>query len=236
MTWARFDDNYSDHPKIVAAGALAELLDMRAIIYCARYGTDGQLHATALPRISTGIVKPLEKAAKLVDVGRWSPTGDGWEVLDFLDYNPSSADAEEAARARSEKAKRAAQARWHPPESNAASNTQASGASVLQDAPSRPVPSPSSSSHSSTTARGADVGTDEEKLSKIIDRLVEAKAAGKKLRNPARYKATVRNDALAEHGDTIRQILATHSDDVPAASVVGYLLGEQNRLADYRKG
>ena len=95
MGWAKFDDQYTDHPKIVAAGSMAELLDMRAVIHCARYETDGFVQAVQLPRIAVGITSPKKQAARLVEVGRWIKVDGGWMVHDFLDYHPSKADKEE---------------------------------------------------------------------------------------------------------------------------------------------
>lgn len=89
MGWAKFDDQYTDHPKVVAAGPWAELLDMRAVIHCARYETDGHISAAQLPKLALGIPAPKKKAQALVDAGRWVATDDGWWVHDFLDYHPS---------------------------------------------------------------------------------------------------------------------------------------------------
>ncbi len=52
MGWARFDDNYTDHPKVKPLSPLAELLDVRAIIRCARYTTDGLVTASTLKDIA----------------------------------------------------------------------------------------------------------------------------------------------------------------------------------------
>lgn len=99
MGWARFDDNYSDHPKLATAGPWAELLDMRAIIYCCKQETDGHVARAVLPKLGVGIPAPRAKAQTLVQVGRWLVDAhDGWRVHDFLKYNPSHA-AKEAERA-----------------------------------------------------------------------------------------------------------------------------------------
>lgn len=99
MVWARFDDRYSDSPKIEAAGPWAELLDMRAIIYAAGNLTDGLITRTALAKISTGIPAPLKKAAVLVEVGRWELNpGGGWMIHSFLTYNLSRAQVEDHHR------------------------------------------------------------------------------------------------------------------------------------------
>lgn len=90
MGWAKFDDQFSDHPKVVAAGPMAELLAMRAIIYCARYETDGMIQAEQLPRLALGIASPKKQVAALVRVGLWDEVDGGWMVHDFLDYHPSA--------------------------------------------------------------------------------------------------------------------------------------------------
>jgi hypothetical protein len=90
MGWAKFDDQYTDHPKVVAAGPWAELLDMRAVIHCARYETDGHVGKAQLRRLALGIPAPNKKVQALIDAGRWVPDeSDGWWVHDFLDYHPS---------------------------------------------------------------------------------------------------------------------------------------------------
>lgn len=93
MGWARFDDGYMDHPKVMAAGPWAELLDRRAIEHCAKYETDGLVSRAALRRIGRDIPRLQQRVDTLVDVGRWraNETG-GWWVHDFLEYNPSRAE------------------------------------------------------------------------------------------------------------------------------------------------
>ncbi len=107
MGWARFDDQYTDNPKILEAGPWAELLDMRAIIYCARMETDGLISRAALKRISHGIPKAAERVTMLLEVGRWTVNeGGGWWIHDYLAYNPSKAQrAAERARGRERVAK-----------------------------------------------------------------------------------------------------------------------------------
>lgn len=95
MGWARFDDGYLDHPKILEVGPWAELLDMRAVIWCAKYDTDGLVTRVALKRLGREIPKVSTRVRGLVDVGRWlSNEGGGWLVHDFLKYNPSKAQRE----------------------------------------------------------------------------------------------------------------------------------------------
>jgi len=99
MSWAKFDDGYLDHPKLLQAGPWAELLDVRAVIWCAKYETDGHIPKAALPGLGRGIPRVSVRVAALVEVGRWivNPKG-GWLVHNFLDYNPSKAEREDIRR------------------------------------------------------------------------------------------------------------------------------------------
>lgn len=125
MSWAKFDDKFSSHPKVIEAGPLAVTLHFHAIIYCAEYLTDGVIRPKALNRIVNwaddaddfGDAGPPDNrvlAKRLVHAGLWdeAPDGHGWTVHDYLDFNPSRADVEaarqkEADRKASWRAKRA---------------------------------------------------------------------------------------------------------------------------------
>lgn len=91
MGWAKFDDAFTDHPKVAAAGPWGELLAMRGVIYCARQETDGFIPTGQLARLAAGIPSPKLKAATLVSVGLWEETDGGWLIHDFLEYHPSKA-------------------------------------------------------------------------------------------------------------------------------------------------
>jgi hypothetical protein len=138
MVWARFDDRYSESPKIEAAGPWAELLDVRAIIYSARNETDGHISVVALGRISINIPNPKGKAAKLVEVGRWKPNEDGgWFIHDFLEYNPSKAQLADQRAEGKERAKRSREAKQKQPRSFAVGSgdlrARAPGREVLEE-------------------------------------------------------------------------------------------------------
>ncbi len=104
MGWARMDDGYMFHPKIVEAGPWAELLDRRAIEHCAKNETDGLVTRSALKLLGRGIPKVAERVTVLLEVGRWTVNESrGWMVHDFLKYNPTKAEKEaqrEAGRER----------------------------------------------------------------------------------------------------------------------------------------
>ncbi len=103
MGWARLDDGYPHHPKMLAAGADAIVLDVAGVCYANRYQTDGWIADTQLTTLYPPLRNPRKAAQALVDVGRWTREDGGWRIHDFLDYNGSKADRDadrQAARER----------------------------------------------------------------------------------------------------------------------------------------
>jgi len=140
MGWAKFDDQFTDHPKVQAAGPMAELLAMRAVVYCARYETDGLIRESVLPRLTVGITSPKRQISALIREGLWEETDGGWLVHDFLDYHPSRAEKDQERQAARERMAnvRANKGRTKPEVrgEQQANTDRSSGYPV----PSRPVP------------------------------------------------------------------------------------------------
>lgn len=98
MTWVRLDDGFLDHPKFLKAGPLAGYLAICAIAWSGRNLTDGHIPEEQLPRLINleGLrVKPKDLADKLVKIGLWDRTEEGWLVHDFHEYQSSRAEVEE---------------------------------------------------------------------------------------------------------------------------------------------
>jgi hypothetical protein len=100
MPWVKIDDNFSMHPKVMAAGGLATLLFIEGLCYCARHLTDGFIPEHAVLRMVDPVLldlyyqgggTALMVADKLIDVGLWEQADGGYTVHDYLDYNPSGA-------------------------------------------------------------------------------------------------------------------------------------------------
>ncbi len=125
MSWIRLDDQFADHPKIVAAGPLAGWLHVKAMLYCGRYLTDGHIPKAIIPSmvdwetwgVSTLVAsgtfsdsheKPsnLELAEQLVRAGAWVRTDTGFQVHDYLDYQPSRAQVLAERKATKERVER----------------------------------------------------------------------------------------------------------------------------------
>ena len=89
MTWTKLDENFADHPKILAAGPVAELLQIHALLYSNRNLTDGFIPASAVKHLTHGPCQPSVR--RLIEVGIWTEVAGGYQIHDFLEYQPSKA-------------------------------------------------------------------------------------------------------------------------------------------------
>ena len=95
MTWAKFDDKFPRHPKVRPRTDAAFRLHVAGICYCAEHTTDGWIAADEADVLVAGWSKAKTRKAidELIGAGLWEvvsgPEGQGYEVHDFLDYNPS---------------------------------------------------------------------------------------------------------------------------------------------------
>ena len=113
MVWAKLDDEILDNPKIVNAGVFGFALHIAGIAWCARNLTDGKIPAAKvrallmLDRVNIDTANPLALidgprsmsgdegldallvADHLVACGLWRTIAGGYEINDYLDYNPS---------------------------------------------------------------------------------------------------------------------------------------------------
>ncbi len=149
--WVKLDDNFPHHEKLMAVSPEAAALHVGALCYAGRLLTDGRIPRSALPILWPALTKtkhvlePL--ASELVEAGLWECFEDGYQIHDFLDYNPSRANA--AAR-RAQKVdsgrkggRKSGEVRRKRIEARASTNRQARGSSKPQapgEAPTRPDP------------------------------------------------------------------------------------------------
>jgi hypothetical protein len=100
MPWFRIDDTFADHPKVTAAGNAAVGLWVRCGTYSARFLTDGLVPGQVVRQYGNG-----REIERLVASRLWVPADGGFQMPDFLDYNPS-AEAVKLARKRDAEKKR----------------------------------------------------------------------------------------------------------------------------------
>lgn len=193
MTWVRIDDAMPEHPKVLAAGPLAFALDVAAICYSARNGTNGRIPRAKVRllldlsdvRVGRAKVDPIALAEKLVACGRWHRDGDDYVIHDFAEYNFTREETEDRALELREKRRaagrlgglRRAQGARSNGEANAdpvASNPQASvkqnrskpeaNAKQTPSKPEAPIPIPIPGSHTHTPPNPPQADADEANL------------------------------------------------------------------------
>ncbi|TVZ96475.1 hypothetical protein [Streptomyces sp. BK340] len=90
MPWVKLDDRFPSHRKVALLPDRAFRLHVSAICWCSENLTDGRIADRELPLVAK--VRGLKAAAQqLVDAGLWDRIEGGWEIHDYLDYNPSRA-------------------------------------------------------------------------------------------------------------------------------------------------
>lgn len=104
MTWARFDDQFWSHPKVLRAGNEAVGVFVRMVCYCNAHLTDGVVPGDTF-RLIAGRRHPAVRTALLTAGLATSVTGlhagytpasecgddpDALSIHDFLDWNPSA--------------------------------------------------------------------------------------------------------------------------------------------------
>lgn len=123
MTWSRLDDGFWSNPKIVAAGNEAAGVYARALAYCGQHLTEGKIPEEVL-RFIAGRRKPIDQ---LVDHGLVVRNGAGFEIPDFLDFNPTREEALAIREKRSEAGRRGGLVSGRRRQANAKARASANG-------------------------------------------------------------------------------------------------------------
>lgn len=118
MSWVRLDDGAPGHRKIVGLSDAAFRLWIVGLTHCNQQANDGKFSAHAA-RIMFGYLAGPElgkgAAAELVAADLWAPTDDGYEVRNYLEYQPSKAERDNANKAAAERMRSMRARRYQPP-------------------------------------------------------------------------------------------------------------------------
>jgi hypothetical protein len=103
VSWARLDDGWHDHPKVIAAGLEAAGLWAMCLTWAYKNRrnspTPGVVPVAAVERFCQGSAKAKRLGARLVEVGLFDElTPAGWPIHDFAHYLPKY-DPEQAKEA-----------------------------------------------------------------------------------------------------------------------------------------
>lgn len=121
VKWLRLDTTMFENPKLLylqedKAHKLI-VVHLQGMCYSGRHGLAGYIPKVALRLIGA----TAADAARIVTSGLWSPAPGGWTVNDWDEYQLVDEDAQK----RSEKAQRAATARWDKERAKGSSDAQA---------------------------------------------------------------------------------------------------------------
>jgi hypothetical protein len=93
MPWVKIDDSFYSHPKVVAAGHEATGFYIAALTYASHHLTDGHVSEEWAKREggqrAPRLIAALTSAPPGFEHGLWERNGSGWNIHDYLDYNPS---------------------------------------------------------------------------------------------------------------------------------------------------
>lgn len=146
MGWVYLDDNFPEHPKVLAAGDQAGWMYVCGLAYTNRGPGDGTIPKVAVPRL-TSLRNSKEVAQRLVDAGLWHDKGDHFKVHDYEEWNARQ-------MARRVQARRAALTRWgNAHASGEHMRTHSGGSADAMPSP-IPIPIPNSDSSLSHTRTG----------------------------------------------------------------------------------
>lgn len=238
MPWVKVSDDLYSHPKIVAAPPLARSLFIAGLCHCAAGLTDGAIATGALPLLLAQTGAKAGHAKDLVSVGLWSSTATGWEVNDYLDYNPSREKVQaerDAARLRKERQRsrgrdavdqdgasgRFVSRRDDQRDGRRESRRESRGVSPAT----RPVPSPNPSpspppGHPIETppgVAGAGAPTEDDRTTTTVEAALDhmarcdlerAKAEGQPIRQPAAWTRAARATRAEAHRHDLARLAA----------------------------
>lgn len=126
MSWVKLDDRFPEHPKVLSAGPVGLAVHVRALCYAARNLTDGFIPTGVVPSLTADLGRVSRAAAAsdwpaiLVSTGLWDAAPGGYQIHDYLEFNPSREKVEAGRRAVADRV-----ARWkksHPSRGNASGN------------------------------------------------------------------------------------------------------------------
>lgn len=127
MVWVKVDDEFYVHPKVMRLETETSLacigLHLFALCWSNQQLTDGFIPSGTVARLAVGDATML--VDDLLHVGLWEKTEGGYQIHDYLDFQPSRAQYEAEIEAKRAGGKKGMASRWGKPKpaDNAASIT-----------------------------------------------------------------------------------------------------------------
>ena len=115
--WVPLDVDFQNDPKILAAGAHAELIYVRSLALAKRLMCDGFVSEHHVEGLSNGLSlnrNRLKNAVSaLVREGLWTPVEGGWRIAGWLNRNPSVESIATKSQVKRSAGRKANHERWH---------------------------------------------------------------------------------------------------------------------------
>ena len=146
MAWARLDDRFHEDPqlrRLYKTEPRAALLYITSLTYASGRETDGVVHLEFVETLEPLKAGRMKRARILVDLDWWREHPEGWEITNFLKYNPSRAEVEARREARKQAGARGGKASKRQAAAKHASQANAQALAYPADSPvPKPVPKP----------------------------------------------------------------------------------------------
>lgn len=91
MGWLKVDDKLPRNPKVLAGDIETAWYYLCALTHCAEQLTDGYITDSVVPLVAPHITDPRSVADRCAQLGMFRHVEGGYEVPDYLDFNPSRA-------------------------------------------------------------------------------------------------------------------------------------------------
>ena len=100
--WFRLNGNFAEHPKVMDLSDRAFRLHVAALCHATRNLTDGFLSELAV-KVACALAKATRRhVVELRDAGLWIGVDGGWEIKDYVVYNPPAETLKELSDKRRE--------------------------------------------------------------------------------------------------------------------------------------
>lgn len=97
--WLKIVVSVGKQQKFIEAGPIASWLWLTGLGYSREATTDGFIPRAVVSGLVPGLKAPAKFAARLVAVGLWQESESGYQIHDYLDWNPSKAEVEALRKA-----------------------------------------------------------------------------------------------------------------------------------------
>jgi hypothetical protein len=242
VSWLQLDDNMPDHPKVAALTDTAFRHHIEGLSYCARLLTDGFIPAKVAADITTPkTLLELESEQLPGRAPLWERSDRGWEIHDYLVYNPSREQVLDRREKKSRGGKKGAATRWGADgSSNGSTHDKSDGSTHSR---SDDISHGTSDDSSTPSAMGKRHAPSQSQDLKPLEAQSEGESSGARTRRPGmlpdlqKIKATDLDDDVVYEIERLLTHLTDKDEGTPGRLVALARRGATARhFADARQG